>query len=134
MSLTLLNQILAYGLPFLALVGPGFFKRDGLTPTQNGQIAFAVVVILGLIQAYAAGVLGANPYEDFAAVSGIVTGMQAGPLKWLDAYLQSNVGLKSSPAQSEEFTVTTPGSGLPPAPIILPNATKTPTDSPQPKQ
>jgi hypothetical protein len=68
------------------------------------------------------------------AVSGGVNAYLAGSLNWLDQYIQRNVGLKSSPAQSEEFTVTTPGSGLPPTPIILPNATKTPMDNPQPKQ
>jgi hypothetical protein len=117
---TLISQILAYGLPILALVGPGIIKRDGQTPARNGQIAFAIVVFLGIIQAYAAGALGANPYEDFAAVSGIVTGMQAGPLKWLDQYLQSNVGLKADPITESSNPVVAI-----PQPIMLPDSTKT---------
>jgi len=129
MSTTLIEQFLAYGLPFLALVVPGFFKRDGLSQEQNSWIACVALVILGGGQAYAAGQLGANPWVDFMAVTGGAAGLLAGPLNSFDQYIQSNIGLKSSPTpQSEEFTVP------PPAPIILPNATKMPTDSPQPKQ
>jgi hypothetical protein len=114
MSTTLVDQLLAYG----------------LSQAQNGWIALAIVFVLSGVQAYAAGSLGVNPYVDFAAVAGGVTGLLAGPLNWLDEYLQSNVGLKPA------ITVSSSAPTTPSQPIVLPDSTKSSssTNNPQPKQ
>lgn len=95
MNVTVLAQALTYLLPVLGLFLPGFFKKDGLPARTNGMIAFSVLLIVSTTQAFCAGQIGFNPYLDWIAVTGAMSGMLAGPLKWLDDYLQENAGITS---------------------------------------
>jgi hypothetical protein len=95
MNTVFLSQLLTYSLPIIGLVLPGIFKQDGLSNRANGGIAFVVVALVSVAQAFCAGQLGWNFYIDLLAVTGGITGLLSGPLKWLDQYVQSNLGLTS---------------------------------------
>lgn len=120
-SLTLpliINQLLAFLLPVIGLALPGIFKKDGLPAIANGFISLLAVLVVSGIQAYAAGKFGLNPYLDFLAVVGSISGLLAGPLKPLDQFIQSNIGVTSSAPSASMTTPSMPNATL--QPIVLP--------------
>jgi len=90
---TLIMQTLTILLPVIGVGLPGIFKQDGLSPQINSLIAFVLVLVVAGVQAWAAGQLGINPFLDFPLVAGVMSALLAGPLRQLDEYMQSNVGL-----------------------------------------
>lgn len=111
-------ETLTYGLPFVALILPGLLKQDKLTPVQNSAIAGSTVIVVSVAQAFSAGQLGINPLLDLPIVVAAVSTMLSGPLKPIDLYLQSNLGLVG--AKPVPPAVQTPGATPPQMPPFLP--------------
>ena len=109
-------------LPVLGLILPGMIKSDGQPTETNAIITFVILLLAGGGQAWSTNQLtGLNPWLDFMAVEAAMVGILNGPLKPIDAFLQSNIGLISSkppaPPQAQPVRLTTqPMPAVPPPP------------------
>ena len=90
-----LTHILIAALPwltsFFAVTLPGALKNDRLNPAANGLLAGIAVVGFAFLTALAGGKLTGNLLQDTGILAGIFSAALAGPLKPLDAYLQSAI-------------------------------------------
>jgi hypothetical protein len=96
-------SVLTVLLPVLGTTLPGIFKQDRLSAQANDFIAIIIILIASGLQAWSENQIHlVNPYLDFIVVLAGISSLLAGPMKNIDVYLQSNVGLgsKSAPAPS----------------------------------
>lgn len=104
MSLNVL-QLLAVALPgltsLLALTLPGVLKNDRFPAWLNGLLAFLAVGVFALVTLVAGGKLTGNFSADWVLLVAAFSSALAGPLRPLDAFLQSavRIPLLHPPAQ-----------------------------------
>jgi hypothetical protein len=120
------QQIATILLPFVASIVSYIIQQYHWKDATNATTAGVTIIAAAIVTVILQGKLTGNVYSDALLVVATAAALQSEALAPLQQYLKSIPS--SSPAQSEEFTVP------PPTPIILPNATKTPMDNPQPKQ
>jgi len=103
-------------LPVIGVILPGIIKSDGQSDQNNSLITFVILLAFGGVQAWSAGYIGTNPWLDFVAVEAAMAALLGGPLKPLDEYLQTNIGLGPKPATTPQPASIPPtDSSKPPA-------------------
>lgn len=90
MQSTVQNLLLII-LPLLGLILPGVLKQDKFAPLANSVISGIVVVLFSGATAYTKDQFGPNFFIDAGIVLAGISALLSGPLKGLDAFLQSNV-------------------------------------------
>jgi len=94
-----------------ALLLPGILKADHFSAWVNGIIATAVVALFAGATVWAGGQFTGDLAADWALFAAAYASLLAGPLKPLDAYLQSALHLpwvKPAPASASPARVPTP--------------------------
>jgi hypothetical protein len=85
------QSLLLIILPLLGLILPGILKQDKFSPLANSVISGIVVVLFSGATAYTKDQFGPNFFLDAGIVLAGISALLSGPLKGLDAFLQSNV-------------------------------------------